>query len=177
MQEDSRFTELLSLLEALCEERLSDEEARRLEQMVLEDDEARQIYLSYIDLHGSLHRDVASHESDETAIRETVKSEVERVLHRERRMRRQISIGLAVSICLLLVTGFMLASGYFQADDTQPDVAKSESSDTDSSVNEPVKSDDNLVSPIRVPAVFIMFIAERASANWNRRRRDRRAVP
>jgi hypothetical protein len=46
-------------LEALCEDRLSPEEARRLEETVLQDANARRVYLDYLDLHGTLHWNAA----------------------------------------------------------------------------------------------------------------------
>lgn len=54
-----RYRELTALLEALCEDRLTPEQARRLELLVLNDREARQFYLDYIALHGALYWDAA----------------------------------------------------------------------------------------------------------------------
>jgi hypothetical protein len=51
---------LLELLEALCEERLTEVERAELERAVLEGAEARRTYLLYIDLHGMLHWDAAA---------------------------------------------------------------------------------------------------------------------
>lgn len=51
--------ELYKLLERLCEDRLSGEDAARLEQLVLASPEHMQVYLSYIDLHGTLSWDTA----------------------------------------------------------------------------------------------------------------------
>lgn len=51
--------DLWSLLEALCERRLTADETARLERIVLHDRQARRAYLSYIDLHGTLHWDTA----------------------------------------------------------------------------------------------------------------------
>lgn len=51
--------ELYELLEALCEERLTDKQTLRLEQIVLEHRSARRIYLDYIHLHGTLLWDAA----------------------------------------------------------------------------------------------------------------------
>lgn len=51
--------ELWSLLEALCEDRISAEEVARLESLVLSSKEARQLYVRYIDLHGSLYWNAA----------------------------------------------------------------------------------------------------------------------
>ncbi len=51
--------ELWTLLEGLCEDRLSAEEFGRLEQWVLSDPAARRIYRDYMELHGSLYWDTA----------------------------------------------------------------------------------------------------------------------
>ena len=58
-------TELENLLEALCEDRLTPEELRRLEQLVLASSEARWQYLTYMDLHGTLYWDAAGKGSPE----------------------------------------------------------------------------------------------------------------
>lgn len=52
-------TELTPLLEALCEDRMTGEEAARLERLVLDSADARWFYLSYLDLHGSLYWNAA----------------------------------------------------------------------------------------------------------------------
>ena len=51
--------ELHELLEALCEERLTDAQTLRLEEIVLGHRSARKIYLDYIHLHGTLIWDAA----------------------------------------------------------------------------------------------------------------------
>jgi len=58
-------TELETLLEALCEDRLTSPDAARLEQLVLASDEARWKYLTYLDLHGTLYWDTAGAGSPE----------------------------------------------------------------------------------------------------------------
>ena len=60
MTHKSSHPELLTLLERLCEDRLTDDEAERLEQMVLSDSAASRLYLDYIHLHGALHWDTGS---------------------------------------------------------------------------------------------------------------------
>lgn len=47
--------DLWPLLEALCENRISDQELLRLETLVLQSPAARQLYVQYLDLHGSLY--------------------------------------------------------------------------------------------------------------------------
>ncbi len=54
-----QHSELLKLLEALCEERLTPEQAARLERLVLRDRSARRLYLDYLHLHGTLLWDAA----------------------------------------------------------------------------------------------------------------------
>lgn len=51
--------ELLTLLEAVCEDRLSAAENDRLESLLAEDVDARKIYRQYMLLHGTLHWDTA----------------------------------------------------------------------------------------------------------------------
>lgn len=58
-------TELERLLEALCEDRMTPEEMRRLEQLVLNSPEACWQYLTYMDLHGTLYWDAAGAGSPE----------------------------------------------------------------------------------------------------------------
>lgn len=64
-QAERQPTELETLLEALCEDRLTSPEAARLEQLVLSSDEARWKYLTYLDLHGTLYWDTAGAGSPE----------------------------------------------------------------------------------------------------------------
>ncbi len=59
MTKAALIAELAPLLEALCEDRLTPEEAVRVERLVLSSPEARWLYLTYVDLHGSLYWDAA----------------------------------------------------------------------------------------------------------------------
>jgi len=54
-----RFAELQTILDAICEDRLTNEQAARLDELFLNDAAARRHYLEYIDLHGNLHWDAA----------------------------------------------------------------------------------------------------------------------
>jgi hypothetical protein len=56
---DGDREELGRLLEAVCEERLTESEHARLEQILLADAGARAYYLHYMDLHGALYWDLA----------------------------------------------------------------------------------------------------------------------
>lgn len=67
MTEDSgQFAELTELLERLCDDSLSPAQMARLEELVVADQGARQLYLQYIELHGTLYWDTALGASDET---------------------------------------------------------------------------------------------------------------
>lgn len=57
--DETIIAEMTPLLEALCEDRLAPESARRLEQLVLSSEEARWYYITYVDLHGSLYWNAA----------------------------------------------------------------------------------------------------------------------
>ena len=141
--EDQQFAELSELLEALCEDRITDEQFRQLEQLVLQDQAARRFYLSYIDLHGSLHWDIATAAGDEVLIRDTVNAEVHRVFHNERRKRFRVSVGLAVSVCLLLVAGLLFVSEVFQTSDDRPSFAEADDSDSTPNVTVSIKNSDS----------------------------------
>ena len=52
-------SELLKLLEAVCEDRLSTDEHQRLEELLNNDPKARRLYREYLHLHGSLYWDTA----------------------------------------------------------------------------------------------------------------------
>lgn len=51
--------EVWILMEAVCEDRISPSQAKRLEQLVLADAAIRRLYVDYITLHGTLHWDTA----------------------------------------------------------------------------------------------------------------------
>ena len=59
-------TELLKLLEAACEDRLSGEQVTRLETLLTESDRARKLYREYMLLHGMLYWDTAVSSEAET---------------------------------------------------------------------------------------------------------------
>jgi hypothetical protein len=52
-------TEMLELLEALCEDRMTDAQRARLERLALVDRDALRLYLNNVDLHGMLYWDAA----------------------------------------------------------------------------------------------------------------------
>lgn len=53
-------TELLDLLDALCEDRITPEQHARIERLVLSDGDARRLYVAYVSLHGMLYWDAAT---------------------------------------------------------------------------------------------------------------------
>lgn len=76
--------ELNPLLEALCEERLTDADFLRFEHLLVDHPEAREYYLEYIDLHGALHWDAAlAPETEDDAVAELVDATVLRLARPE----------------------------------------------------------------------------------------------
>ena len=59
MSGNGDHSELIALLELLCEDRISPAQLDRLETLVRTDHGAMSVYLEYIDLHGTLHWDTA----------------------------------------------------------------------------------------------------------------------
>ena len=53
------FAELRTILEAICEDRLTVAQAARLDELTLDDSAARRFYLEYMELHGNLYWDAA----------------------------------------------------------------------------------------------------------------------
>lgn len=60
--------ELWTLLEGVCEDRLSEQQWQRLEHWIVSDATARRIYRDYIELHGELHWDTALAEQPTAAM-------------------------------------------------------------------------------------------------------------
>ena len=58
-KKSNQHRELWDLLEGLCENTLTDEQLVRLDEIVVSDEAARELYLRYINLHGTLHYDTA----------------------------------------------------------------------------------------------------------------------
>lgn len=113
MTPNNRHDDLLPLLEGLCEDRLSAEETARLEQLVRNDADARWLYLTYIDLHGTLYWDTAvtpagvpdaaalvSQNGSVTAVPAGVDAPQSR--RRGRAIAAAVSIGAAVLIAALV---------------------------------------------------------------------------
>ena len=100
--ENGQHDELMQLLEALCENRLQGDDVERFEEIVLGDPAARDLYLDYVDLHGSLYWDTARG-VDEAEVREPGVSGV--APGRSRRRSTVVIAAVAVAALLLLVLG------------------------------------------------------------------------
>lgn len=100
--ENGQHDELMQLLEALCENRLQGDDVERFEEIVLGDPAARDLYLAYVDLHGSLYWDTARG-VDEAEVREPGVSGV--APGRSRRRSTVVIAAVAVAALLLLVLG------------------------------------------------------------------------
>ncbi|MEE3284598.1 MAG: DUF1549 domain-containing protein [Planctomycetota bacterium] len=108
MSTDSlQHEELLQLLESLCEDCLDRDGVARLEELVLGDAAARQLYLEYISLHGTLYWEAAGG----VAEAETRVAVDEQVVEATRRTTRRrpvtVGIGLAVAAALVLTVGLI----------------------------------------------------------------------
>ena len=97
---NGRFKELLPLLEAVCEDRLTDEEAVRLEEVVLGDRGAMRFYLEYMDLHGTLHWNTALGGDAVASLPEPL---TRPVLPKRRGRRRLLTAAATVTAVLLVV--------------------------------------------------------------------------
>lgn len=112
--EPKSLTELELLLESLCEDRLTAEEMRRLEQLVLASPEACWQYLTYLDLHGTLYWDAAGAGSPEPLSSQEIPiyspepplapilAPQANAVSKSRRRSWQLAIG-AMSVCLAFV--------------------------------------------------------------------------
>lgn len=119
--------ELAELLDALCEDRLSAGDARRLERIVSADSDSRAFYLAYLDLHGTLYWDTAVSDdlplpapvmpasigTSPGRIMETVPSLMREPLRESKPMSawswRRIA-ALAVACCVLIAAGVALTT-------------------------------------------------------------------
>ncbi|VAX41821.1 hypothetical protein MNBD_PLANCTO02-572, partial [hydrothermal vent metagenome] len=107
MKKILQHSELNELMERLCEDRLSATEMMRIEEIVISDRSARQYYLNYIQLHGTLHWDAAGGLalSDVTTL---APSQQQVRSYRSRRFIIAIT-----SVAALLVVGWFLQRHYF----------------------------------------------------------------
>ncbi|MDQ3332625.1 MAG: DUF1549 and DUF1553 domain-containing protein [Planctomycetota bacterium] len=118
-----RRNELLELLDAMCDERMTAEQCDRLQRLVLRDRAARKLYLDYVHLHGTLLWDAAQgdgliaapHEArrEATAAKIAIPTETapaQADARPDRRSRRAWLMTAASVACLLMigVIGWML---------------------------------------------------------------------
>ena len=119
--------EFFELLEALCEDRLDQAGAQRLEQFVLRDTNARRAYLAYLDLHGTLHWNTAFGNDGadfEPAISPRLASELNSDAS-ERAAKRDHRRLLVLAVCVAVVATFSFSAGrWFGPKNDQPSVAK-----------------------------------------------------
>ncbi|MBL8851824.1 MAG: DUF1553 domain-containing protein [Planctomycetaceae bacterium] len=100
--------ELLELLEALCEERLTPSQHARLDQLVVSNREARRLYIDYVTLHGTLAWDVATAAGEEfPAHRDAAAADEPR---RRPNVRRRIMVfsSVAAAVIAVIVTWNLL---------------------------------------------------------------------
>ena len=114
--------EFFELLEALCEDRLDTAGARRLEQFVLRDTNARRAYLAYLDLHGTLHWNTAfgtDGASFEPAVSPRQASDVDGKEPAARRDHRRL---LVLAACVAVIAAFSFSAGrwFVPSDDLSP---------------------------------------------------------
>ncbi len=107
-----RTRELTDLLSALCDQRLTDGDRARLEELVLTDREALRFYLRFIQLHGLLHWDAAGGTMDASLVAEPFAqdshaptpqaSRIEPVRPARRLVERRGLVSIATALCLLV---------------------------------------------------------------------------
>ena len=121
--EPALYEELSNLLEGVCEDRLTDADASRLQDLLTRDPAARAFYRAYIDLHGTLYWDagvVASSLHDGSAELSpsvagrnghavSARSASFETPHRRRQMRA--FAGWSTALGLVLVVGLLVARG------------------------------------------------------------------
>ncbi|MCH7988614.1 MAG: DUF1549 domain-containing protein, partial [Planctomycetes bacterium] len=109
---NGKHEELLTLLESLCEDRITASEANRLEDIILGDEEARTLYMQYIDLHGTLHWDAANGlnsdivETDDSIPRTPTSATTPAPVRSFQTSRRVV--GVAIVAGVFLVLGFLV---------------------------------------------------------------------
>lgn len=107
--------EVWTLLEALCEERLSAAQAKRLEKLVLSDKHIRRLYVEYITLHGNLHWDAALHAEGvpSTSDRDEIEPASEPPMSRLKRSPWLGWVLTAAAACLLVTLGALAQREFF----------------------------------------------------------------
>ncbi|MCA9006816.1 MAG: DUF1553 domain-containing protein [Planctomycetaceae bacterium] len=109
-KKEVELAELCLLMEALCEERLSESEQARLEEIVLSDPDAMQFYLNYSHLHGTLHWDQGQGaESDVPEATPVTETELPVTLDSAPDRRRKYLAPGLTTVCTLALIVFVWA--------------------------------------------------------------------
>ena len=133
--DNGQYQELFELMETLCESRLTSEQTTRLEEIVVNDPAARQVYLKYIDLHGTLHWDTAISAVDDPEIPIVGRAKLDLATtkrgepSRTKPSRPSPTAVVVISACLLLALFGMWAFRSFAPADNVGDVAKKKRTD------------------------------------------------
>jgi len=102
---------LLTLLDALCDQRAQADDIAEIERLVLSSPDARWLYVTYIDLHGTLLWDTAGLNSEPVPAVPFTPAEVESATSRAAVSRRPrtalLSLVAAVLLCGILVGRYM----------------------------------------------------------------------
>lgn len=185
-------TELIDLLDALCEERLTAEQAARLERLVLRDRAARKLYLDYLHLHGTLLWDAAHDDgvvapSEQPAVNPSPAAAIAAApVADRRRARRAWILTIAGTACLVAIA--LLAWRLGPTDEAAPQIVDQpparDPEEPGPTREEPhyrpivldrpaprAESPDPIVAPrpeerITPPADIVAFVDERIDQGW-----------
>ncbi|MCA9067735.1 MAG: DUF1549 domain-containing protein, partial [Planctomycetaceae bacterium] len=143
--------ELWTLLEGVCEDRLSEEQWQRLERWITNDASARRIYRDYIELHGTLYWDTAlAEQPPEVPATPATLDEISE-LSSTSPFRRKLSLrNLSLAMAVMVLVG--LGTWFFNRDTANPDgfpLAKSDSPQPDAGSPELVEQPDKTANPNR----------------------------
>jgi len=133
-----RQSELLKLLEAACEDRLSVEQGAQLEELLKQNDSARKLYREYMLLHGLLYWDTAVSSESSIDLSENSKQVAETVSlaspsakSNPRRLKRTAWVTGLVSAIALIIGVFLTADPFDGPQPSPSDNLASEETTTD----------------------------------------------